>query len=212
MASTQPEGYLAVPTTGERKPILVLHAWWGLNETIKTFCDHLAEHGFTAFAPDLYHGKVTDTIEGAEALSSAIDDKKAFADIAWAIKFVKDRSSLPEGGIAVIGFSFGAYFSLAISNSTPDEIHSVIVFYGTGPDDFNKSKARYLGHFAEEDKYEPKEYVDGLEESLQSAGLPVTFYRYPGTGHWFFEPDRTDAFDKAAADLAWERTLAFLKE
>ena len=53
--------------------------------------------------------------------------------------------------------------------------------------------------------------ADALEEALKQAGRPVTFYRYSGTGHWFFEPDRPQAYDHAAASLAWERTLAFLK-
>jgi carboxymethylenebutenolidase len=50
-----------------------------------------------------------------------------------------------------------------------------------------------------------------LDESLRRAGRPVTFYRYPGTGHWFFEPDRTEAYNQFAATLAWERTLSFLR-
>ena len=53
--------------------------------------------------------------------------------------------------------------------------------------------------------------MDGLEEALREAGRPATFYRYQGTGHWFFEPDRPDAYDAAAAGLAWERTLSFLR-
>jgi carboxymethylenebutenolidase len=53
--------------------------------------------------------------------------------------------------------------------------------------------------------------VDELAKSLKDAGRPVTFYTYPETGHWFFEPDRVQAYNAAAADLAWDRTLAFLK-
>jgi carboxymethylenebutenolidase len=53
--------------------------------------------------------------------------------------------------------------------------------------------------------------VAELEADIKQAGRPVTFYTYPGTGHWFFEPDRADAYNEAAAALAWERTLAFLK-
>jgi carboxymethylenebutenolidase len=94
----------------------------------------------------------------------------------------------------------------------PPPIRSVVLFYGTGPADFSSSQAAYLGHFAENDPYEPQANVDWLEESLKSAGRPVTFYRYPGAGHWFFEPDRNDAYDPAAASLAWDRTLAFLKD
>ena len=97
------------------------------------------------------------------------------------------------------------------SAADPDHIRSVVLFYGTGGGDFSTSRAAYLGHFAENDPYEPPAGVDELEESLRQAGRPVTFYRYPGTGHWFFEPDRTDAYNQAAATLAWERTLTFLR-
>jgi len=78
--------------------------------------------------------------------------------------------------------------------------------------DFSASQADYLGHFAEKDIYETQANVDSLEASLRRAGRPVTFYRYPGTGHWFFEPDRVDVYNAEAASLAWERTLAFLKQ
>jgi carboxymethylenebutenolidase len=53
--------------------------------------------------------------------------------------------------------------------------------------------------------------VDWLERTLKSAGRPATIYRYLGVGHWFCEPDRPDAYNEAAARLAWERTVAFLK-
>ena len=111
----------------------------------------------------------------------------------------------------MIGFSLGAYFALDLSVTAPELISSVVVFYGTGVNDFSGSRADYLGHFAEKDEFEPQAGVDGLEASLQRAGRPVSLYRYPGTGHWFFEPDRSDAFDQAAASLAWDRTLAFLR-
>jgi carboxymethylenebutenolidase len=73
------------------------------------------------------------------------------------------------------------------------------------------SRAAYLGHFAENDEFEPASNVDDLEESLRRAGRPVTFHRYGGTGHWFFEPDRPQTYNPAAARLAWDRTLAFLR-
>ena len=112
----------------------------------------------------------------------------------------------------MIGFSLGAYYALDLSNTDPEHIRSVVIFYGTGADDFSNSKASYLGHFAEDDPFESLAGVDDLEKILRQAGRPVTFYRYPGTGHWFFEPDRSDAYNREAATLAWERTLAFLRE
>jgi carboxymethylenebutenolidase len=212
MTQPQPDGFLALPPAGRGPAVLVLHAWWGLNDTIKTFCDRLAASGFVVFAPDLYHGRVADTIDGAEALGGELDANhlQAKAEIAAAVRFLEQRSG-QAGGLAVIGFSLGAYYALDLSATQPEHIHSVVVFYGTGPADFNNSKAAYLGHFAGDDPYEPQSNVAELEETLKAAGRPVTFHVYPGTGHWFFEPDRSDAYNPAAAGLAWERTVAFLK-
>lgn len=119
---------------------------------------------------------------------------------------------ITDSGLAVIGFSLGAYYALDLAAADTEHIRSVVIFYGTGPADHSKSRAAYIGHFAENDEFEPPSNVDDLEESLRRAGRPVTFYRYLGTGHWFVEPDRSQAYNKAAADLAWERTLAFLKD
>ncbi len=213
MTKAQPQGFLAVPSTGQGYGVLVLHAWWGLNDTIKAVCTQLAEAGFVAFAPDLYHGKVADNIADAESLGQALDSNhlQAKAEIVEAISFLNERVGQPNTGLAVIGFSLGAYYALDLAAAAPEHIRAVVIFYGTGGDDFSNSQATYLGHFAEQDEFEPQANVDSLEESLKRAGRPVTFYRYPGTGHWFFEPDRTEAYNQAAATLAWERTLAFLQ-
>jgi carboxymethylenebutenolidase len=193
---------------------LVLHAWWGLNDTIKAFCMRLAEAGFAAFAPDLYHGQVADTISGAEALGQALDAnaEQAKVEIAEAALFLSERDQQPGRGLAVIGFSLGAYYALDFSTADPGRVREVVIFYGTGPADFRRAQAEYLGHFAENDPYEPPSNVDELEAALRQAGRPVSFYRYPGVGHWFFEPDRADAYDAEAAELAWERTLSFLRQ
>jgi carboxymethylenebutenolidase len=213
MTQSQPEGFLAVPPADEGPGVLVLHAWWGLNDTMKAFCTQLADAGFVAFAPDLYHGQVADTVAAAEALGSALDANhlQAKAEIADATRFLDERAGQAGRGLAVIGFSLGAYYALDLAAAAPERIRAVVLYYGTGPADYGKSRAAYLGHFAANDPYEPPSNVDDLEQALREAGRPVTFFRYPDTGHWFCEPDRTDAYDRAAADLAWERTLAFLQ-
>jgi carboxymethylenebutenolidase len=205
-------GYLAMSERGEGPGVLVLHAWWGLNDTMRAVCTRLADAGFVAFAPDLYHGKVADTIPDAETLGKALDANhlQAKAEIADAARFLGQRAGQSAWGLAVIGFSLGAYYALDLAAADPEHIRSVVLFYGTGDGDFSTSRAAYLGHFAENDPYEPQSNIDDLEEALRRAGRPVTFYRYPGTGHWFFEPDRTEAYNQAAASLAWERTLTFL--
>ncbi len=209
MQNNPPDGYLAEPATGGGNCVLVLHAWWGLNDTIRKFCDRLAENGYIAFAPDLYHSKLADTIEGAEALVNALDGSQAKADVAEAAAFLSGKTGR---SLAVIGFSLGAYYAFDLSVVHPELVRAVVVFYGAGVGDFKRSRAAYLGHFAENDPYEDPDYIAYMEESIHKAGRPVTFYLYESVGHWFFEPDRTDAYDQEAADLAWQRTLTFLNE
>lgn len=212
MTAIQTESYLAIPPGGKGPGVLVLHAWWGLNDTLRKFCDRLAAEGYLVCAPDLYHGRLADTIEGAEALSGQLDEGGAWADIQAALKALKALAVPQAGGLSVVGFSLGAFFALGASGKHPADIGKVVVYYGAGGGDFARSRASYLGHFAENDPYEPPENLVWLEDELHKAGRPATFYTYPGTGHWFSEPDRTEAYHPAAAELAWERTLAFLRE
>ena len=211
MTVSQPQGFLAVPPTGKGPGVLVLHAWWGLNDTIKAFCTRLADSGFVAFAPDLYHGKVAVSIADAGKYGKALDANflHAKAEVAEAAKFLAERAESTDRGLAVIGFSLGAYYAVDLA-ADPQHIRSVVLFYGTGDADQSNSQAAFIGHFAENDQYEPQANADAMEGYLKRIGRPVTFYRYNGTNHWFFEPDRTQEYNAAAASLAWERTLAFL--
>jgi len=206
----QPQGYFARPPGGSGRAVLILHAWWGLNDTIRAFCDGLAGAGFAVFALDLYGGRVAVTIDEAEKLAGGLDADRAKGDVAQATAFLLEASGQPEKGLAVIGFSLGAYYALDLSAAQPGKVHSVVLYYGVGPADFGRARAAYLGHFAADDPYEPAESVAWLESALTDAGRPVTFHTYPETGHWFAEPDRADAYHPAAAALAWERSLAFL--
>lgn len=209
MAETTTRGYWATPATEDGPGVLVLHPWWGLNDTIKGLCDRLAAEGYVTYAPDLYGGAVATTIEEAERLSEALDEAQTAVAVAEAAEALAGRAA--GAGLGVIGFSLGAYYALGLSTSNPD-VRAVVVFYGVGPGEFEVAQAAYQGHFADDDPYEPVENQEWLAGELRDGGRPFTFHRYPGTGHWFFEPDRTDAYNAAAAELAWDRTLAFLRE
>ena len=93
-------GYLALPSQSDAPGVIVLHAWWGLNDTIKGFCDRLASAGFVAFAPDLYHGQVATTIPEAEALGKALDAQaeQAKAEVAEAAAYLLQFAGQPRGG------------------------------------------------------------------------------------------------------------------
>ena len=195
--------------------VLVLHASWGLNASIKAFCTRLSEAGFVAFALDLYHGKVANTIPEAQALGKVVDDNhlQAEAEVADAALFLHERVGPDDRGLAVIGFSLGGYYALQLAGSDPEHVRSVVLFYATDGmvgGDYRNSSSAYLGHYAENDQFEPQSNVDYLEQTLKRAGRPVTFYVYPGTGHSFFDSSQP-AYNPAASSLAWDRTLTFLK-
>ncbi|HEX6484405.1 MAG TPA: dienelactone hydrolase family protein [Ktedonobacteraceae bacterium] len=210
--------YLAVPERGSGPGVLVLHAWWGLTEPFRQVCDRLAEAGFVALAPDLYHGKTTTSVEEAEALVEALDRdvERWRGDIAGAVQVLRqhDTTRLANGRskLALIGFSLGGAYALDMSVTLAEEIAAVVTFYASYPGlDYHRAKAAYLCHFAEDDPFEPAESVAQTEQALQSAGRPVTVYTYPGTKHWFFEENRPE-YDAHAARVAWERTIEFLHE
>ena len=205
--------YLAVPQSGTGPGVLVLHAWWGLNDFFREFCDRLANAGFVALAPDLYSGRVARTVEEAERLREGWDEAQVVpALVLSALDALSQHPAVSGKGLGVIGFSMGGYWALWLAAQKPDQVRAVTVFYSTGEGDFAQSNAAFQGHFAAQDPYEPEAGVRALEKALREANRPTNFYTYPGTGHWFFEKDRPDAYNSQAAKAAWDRTIAFLHE
>jgi carboxymethylenebutenolidase len=197
--------YLAAPAEGG-PGVLLLHAWWGLKPFFKQVCDQLAEQGFTVLAPDYYQGHIATTIEEADALREQIDQDRAGEIIKAAHAYLIARGQ----PIGVIGFSMGASWAVAVAAKAPD-VAAVVQFYGAGMADFTNFNAKVLGHFSDVDEWEPLEWVNKMEAEMKSAGVDVTIHLYPGVAHWFVESDRPE-YDASAAQLAWERTVAFLKE
>jgi carboxymethylenebutenolidase len=194
--------------------VAVLHAWWGLNDDVMAYADRLAEAGFAVVAPDMFGGQVASTIEAAERLSGASESPDADPSVESIALAAVDHLAARLGSaspLAVLGFSFGAAYATLIP-AERDRLVAAVVYYGvfTGPH-IEGSRAAFLGHFAESDQFESDEGIAELEASLRSAEREVTIHRYPGTGHWFAEPSR-DAYRADAADLAFERTVTFLRE
>jgi carboxymethylenebutenolidase len=205
----QPEpGYVAAPAGGG-PGVLVLHAWWGLSDGIRRYCDRLAEAGFVALAPDLCGGRTAGTIEEAKALAGELDDDTAIRPAADGIERLPAHPAM-RGQLGVVGFSMGVWFALDLS-AKHEDVEAVVLYYGTaGEIDHGRGRAPVLGHFAERDEYEPADEVASLEDDLRRARRPVRFEVYPGVGHWFAEEDRPEAYDAAAASLAFRRTVGFL--
>jgi carboxymethylenebutenolidase len=206
-------GYLALPDAGSGPGVLVLHSWWGLNPVFRDVCDRLAADGFVALAPDLFGGRVADTIEEAEALLAQADPNELAHLSRSSLSALRGLPATPNGPVAVAGFSMGASLALWLSAREPEHVTATVAFYGGQDIDFVASQSAYLGHFADvdADPYVDEDSLVLLEADLHLLGLDTTFHRYAGARHWFFEPDRPE-HDAEAAALAWDRTMAFLHQ
>ena len=204
-------GYLALPDHSNARGVLVLHAWWGLNPIFKQLCDKLAAEGFAAFAPDVNDGRVAKTIDEAKQTMEKLDGQRKYDVVTSAPDFLRNQPGVRNEPFAVIGFSMGAAWALVLGEERPQDIQKVVMFYGAGEADYSKLKADIIGHFAEKDEWEDEKYIRAMEEDMKAAGLKVQFNTYPNTSHWFFENDRPE-YNKEAAELAWKRTLEFLRK
>ena len=202
--------YVVAPRSGHGPGVLVLHSWWGLTSFTRRWCDRLADEGFTVVAPDLYAGSTADRPDEAEALLAELDVNRAADLVVTTTAAVRDLPITPDAPSGVVGFSMGASWGLWLSSRAADHVAATVAYYGTQDAALDDTRSAYLGHFAERDELVSEDEVVELEAHLRLLGKDVEFHRYAGTGHWFVEEDRPAAFDPAAAEMAWRRTVDFL--
>ena len=205
---TTAEYYLALPTSSTSGGVLVLHAWWGLTSVFTVICDRLAEASFVALAPDLYDGQTATTREQAEQLSSTLNGEATYALLNRAVVELQAQPAVAGRPIGVVGFSLGGGWAVALNRG----VGAVVIYYATVPPDYVGVNAPVMGHFAEHDEFEPPENVRQFKQALRSKGLSVEFHIYPKTQHWFTESNQPGYYDPAAAELAWQRTIDFLRQ
>lgn len=199
------------PGEGSGPGILVLHAWWGLTPVFKQICDRLAESGFVALAPDLYHGRTASDPADAESLLAETDMDETVRLVSASIVALQSMPGTPDGRVGVVGFSMGASLAFWAATRMPDHVGATVAYYGAQSMDMADATSPFLGHFAETDTFVSDDEVTLLEADLKLLGKDATFHRYPGTEHWFAEPDQV-AYDPDAAELAWERSVRFFRE
>lgn len=202
----QVNAYLASPAGGG-PGVLLLHAWWGLKPFFKQVCDQLAEQGFTVLAPDLRDGQIAQTIDEAKALMEKSDGQFIGDTVMTAKDYLRD---IVKAKIGIIGFSMGAAWGLIAAAYKPEDVAALVLFYGNEGVEYSKVTAKVLGHYSDNDEWEPNEFVENTFAEFKKAGVDATLHIYPGVAHWFVEADRPE-YDPAAAALAWDRTFEFLK-
>jgi len=211
------EAYLIEPANPKNAPgVVVIQEWWGLDDEIKNVANRLAKAGYRALVPDLYRGKLALEANEAEHLMNDLNfGDAASQDIRGAVQYLKATGSAK---VAVTGFCMGGALTVLSAGLVP-ECDGTVVWYGYPPLEYVDAPAiqkPMLAHWALHDEFFSIAGVDQLEEKLKSAGVHYDFQRYDAK-HAFANP-KSDTrglpplqYNPAAADLAWDRTMTFLK-
>ncbi|MGH7353687.1 MAG: dienelactone hydrolase family protein [Candidatus Rokuibacteriota bacterium] len=205
------DAYLATPASGKGPGLIVIQEWWGLVGHIKKVCDRFAAEGFSALAPDMYHGKTADEPDGAGKLFMALNIAQAEKDLRGAEKFLAGHSS--TAALGAVGFCMGGQLALFAATLNP-AVGACVNFYGIHPNvkpDYGKLSGPVLGLFAEKDTFVTPQTAKDVDAAIKKAGKASEIHIYPGVDHAFFNDENATAYNKTAADDAWRRTLVHFR-
>ena len=213
------KGYLVRPVSADtrsEKPgklpgIIVVHENRGLNPHIEDIARRLALENFMAFAPDgltSLGGFPGDDYHGG-LMFSKVDGKKMAEDFVAAAMWLKARPDC-TGKIGVTGFCYGGSISNTLAFRLGPDIAAAVPFYGGPPakEDVAKIKAAVLVHHGELDTRLAATWP-AYDKALAEANVPHEGYIYPGAVHGFNCDATPERYNKAAADLAWQRTIGW---
>ncbi len=209
--ATSGTAYLVQPHEGPGPGVLLLHSWWGLTRETKELVESLADAGFTAMAPNLLAGAEATTV--AQARQALLDtDPNVTADlILSSLVSLRAHSVDPQAPVGVVGYAMGASWALWVATRMPVDVGSVVAYYGTQNIDFDDLAAPVLAHFAETDELVSEDDVVEMHARLLLSEKSVEVHVYEDTSHGFAEVTPATTFDATAAELAWERTIGFLR-
>ena len=206
-------GYWVRPAaaTGPLPAVVVVHENRGLNPYIEDVARRVAKAGFIALAPDGLSsvGGYPGNDEKGRELQQAIGPAKLMNDFFAAIEFLMQHKQV-NGKVGITGFCYGGGVSNAAAVAYP-ELKAAVPFYGRQPkaEDVAHIQAPLLIHYAELDT-RINEGWPAYEAALKANNKPFEAYIYPGVHHGFHN-DSTPRYDKAAADLAWDRTISWFR-
>lgn len=204
------DGYIA----GSGPGVLVIQEWWGLVPHIKDVVDRFAEAGFTALAPDLYHGESSTEPDGAGKLMMALNLEQAGKDLSGAIALLQERSGNEKVG--VVGYCMGGGLALVVASQRPDAVAAVAPYYGVIPwasaqPDWAAISAKVVGEYAEHDDFAGPEATRALEAQLRSLGKDATMHIHAGCHHAFFNDARPEVYSADASAESWARTTELFR-
>ncbi|KAA0682561.1 dienelactone hydrolase family protein [Azospirillum brasilense] len=208
------QAYRARPKLAEQAPsVVVVHENRGLNPYIEDVTRRLAVAGFVAMAPDLLSplgGTPQDPDRAREMIGQLDPDKAVNNLIASMSDLMAYRYS--NAKVGAIGFCWGGGMTNRLAIKAPD-LKAGVVFYGPSPDPalVTTIKAPLQLHYAGLDN-NVNAKVPAYEEALKKAGKSYELFMYENVNHAFHNDTSAERYNKEAADLAWGRSVEFLKK
>jgi len=206
--------HFAKPKRNEKLPgVVVIHENRGLNAHIEDVTRRVALDGFLAIGPDALSplGGTPKDPDKARELIRKLDSQSTVQNYVAAVRYLKTHPA-STGKVGVIGFCWGGGMANQVAVNSPD-LSAAVPYYGRQPaaEDVPKIKASLLLHYAGDDKRINKG-IPAYEAALKKASVDYKIYMYEGAKHAFNNDTRAARYNKEAAQLAWQRTISFLKE
>ncbi|MEM9695171.1 MAG: dienelactone hydrolase family protein [Myxococcota bacterium] len=208
-------GYLKTPDGGQGPGLIVIQEWWGLTDHVADVTNRFAAEGFVALAPDLYGGKVAHDADEANKMMSELPEADAARDLSGAVDFLLGHNAVTSKAVGAVGFCMGGGFVIQLAAQAGAKVAAAVPFYGVlqSKPDFTAIKASVLGHYCETDDFAPPQAALEMAAAIRAAGGAAVVHVYGGTGHSFFnDENKFGTYNASEAKIAWNRTLAFLKD
>lgn len=213
--------HVSVPSAPGASPgIVVIQHQGGVDEFVQSMTGRLAENGFVAAAPDLYHRDGPDCTDDIVTRRSRLSDRRIINDVSACVGFLQRHESVDGKRIGIIGFCMGGRVVYLMAAVNPAFKAAVTYYPGNTfrawgrdlPSPFERS-AEILcplqGHFGADDQNPSPEDMAKLDAELAKFQKPHEFFSYAGAGHAFMDSTK-DSYRRHADEASWPRTLAFL--
>lgn len=212
--------YSSVPGgSGPFPAVVVAHPASGVAEFTQSIADRLAEAGYAAAAPDLFHRVTEDMLSGGQARNAFLRDPEITADINATVDWLLSHPAIESQRIGITGFCMGGRVAWLAAASNPN-FKAVVPYY---PGNLWAARAAekspfelsvnincpMLVHFGEIDQNPSQEDMRKLNAELTRLGQPHQFYSYPSADHAFMDFAQPHRYQKEASDASWPRTLEF---
>lgn len=213
---------LSLPTgTGSSPAVVVIQHQGGVDEFVEKMTVRLADAGYVAAAPDLYHRDGPDCKDDIATRRSHLGDRRIINDVNACVSFLQSHDSVDRNRIGIVGFCMGGRVVYLMAAANP--IFKAAVAYYTGntfrawgrdlASPFERTAEIHCplqGHFGADDKNPSPEDMAILDAELTKFNKPHEFFSYPGAGHGFMDSTK-ESYRRDADAASWPRTLDFLR-